>query len=99
MVSDMDYTSEDVERTEGIEEVEEREEVEEAAEIIVDQLKILLDITKLWRKILRNEADIENLEDFAKPTTAPVLVTVEKTSRKRSGRSKKESSKTRKKRS
>ncbi|MCC6054739.1 MAG: hypothetical protein LM589_05435 [Thermosphaera sp.] len=47
---------------EGVEEVgvkEEEEEVEEGGEVVLDQLKLLLDVTKLWRRVLRNEAKIE----------------------------------------
>jgi hypothetical protein len=38
---------------------EEEEEVEEGGEVVLDQLKLLLDVTKLWRRVLRNEAKIE----------------------------------------
>ena len=47
---------------EGVEEVgvkEEEEEVEEGGEVVLDQLKLLLDVTKLWRRVLRNEAKID----------------------------------------
>ncbi|MEM1627931.1 MAG: hypothetical protein QXP02_00190 [Desulfurococcaceae archaeon] len=100
MISDVDYPLEDREEVEETEEITEEEKAEEIAEIIIDQLKVLLDVTKLWRKILKNEINLESLESLVKPSTAPVLVTVEKPSpRKRSSRERKKFSKTRRKRS
>lgn len=53
----------------GVEEKHEEEEEaeEEKVEVVLDQLKLLLDVTKIWRRILRNETSIEELK-----STAPV---------------------------
>jgi len=51
--------SKEVEEEEKEAGVEEEEEVEEGGEVVLDQLKLLLDVTRLWRRVLRNEAKIE----------------------------------------
>jgi len=48
-----------------VEEVEKEEEIEGAEEILVDRLRLLLDVTKLWHKILHGEASIEDLKALA----------------------------------
>ncbi|MEM4488035.1 MAG: hypothetical protein QXK88_04440 [Desulfurococcaceae archaeon] len=44
------------------EELREEEYEEEAGEIVVDQLRLLLDVTKLWRRLLRDEATLDELK-------------------------------------
>ncbi|MEM2025293.1 MAG: hypothetical protein QXW94_03280, partial [Desulfurococcaceae archaeon] len=44
------------------EELREEEYEEEAGEIVVDQLRLLLDVTKLWHRLLRDEATLDELK-------------------------------------
>ncbi|MEM1529743.1 MAG: hypothetical protein QXJ84_05120 [Desulfurococcaceae archaeon] len=41
-----------------------KEAEEETGEILIDQLRLLLDITKLWHRILHGEASIEDLKSM-----------------------------------
>lgn len=51
----------DEEQPERAEEISEETE-EETGELVIDQLRLLLDVTKLWRRILHNEATLEELK-------------------------------------
>ncbi|MEM4717960.1 MAG: hypothetical protein QXE81_04275 [Desulfurococcaceae archaeon] len=46
------------------EELEGEEAEEERGEIVIDQLKLFLDITKLWKRILENKGSIDDLKSI-----------------------------------
>lgn len=64
-------------REEDAETEVEKEVEEEAGEILIDQLRLLLDITKLWHRILHGEASIEELKSMVTVKPSRKLVGAE----------------------
>jgi hypothetical protein len=73
---------------EKVEGEEEAEEVEERGEVMLDQLKLLIDVTKLWRKVLRGEESISAFSSIIAPVKTPIEVSKkpEKKVKKREGK-------------
>ncbi|ADV65482.1 hypothetical protein [Desulfurococcus mucosus] len=95
----------DEEEFTGEEVLEEEEEYEEEGkEIRIEQLKLLIDVTKLWRRVLQGEASIDELSKAVTPVArgtgeAAVKKPVEgrargkKGNRRKKGKSRKKSKK------
>ncbi|AFL67160.1 hypothetical protein [Desulfurococcus amylolyticus] len=91
------------------EEIIEEEYEEEGKEVQIEQLKLLLDVTKTWRRILKGEAGIEELAKIIPtqpshgkheniPKTATAKETTEKKAKKKDSGKKRKTSKSKSKR-
>lgn len=65
----------EIEEREEREELEAEEAEEERGEIVIDQLKLFLDVTKLWKKILEDRGSIDELKSLTsvRVTKKPIV--------------------------
>lgn len=90
----------EIEEREEREELEAEEAEEERGEIVIDQLKLFLDVTKLWKKILEDRGSIDELKSLTsvRVTKKPIVTQVIKKEKKEK-REKKKKAKAKKTRS
>lgn len=61
------FYEEEAEAAEFEEKVEETGEEEEVGEIVIEQLKLLVDVTKTWQRVLQGVEPLETVKSLLQP--------------------------------